>query len=108
MIITGTPVVYKQHMCTHEKTLPAYFPITIAFNGKLFKKSNIKPKYNLSVFIKIARPYQFPLEPAVRLELTTVRLQGGCSTAELSRPGTRPGARTPNQLLTSQLLYRLS
>jgi hypothetical protein len=28
------------------------------------------------------------LMPAVRIELTTYRLQGGCSTAELSRPGT--------------------
>jgi hypothetical protein len=36
------------------------------------------------------------LVPAVRIELTTYRLQGGCSTAELSRPPTviaEPGGR---------------
>ena len=27
----------------------------------------------------------FIMEPAVRVELTTVRLQGGCSATELSR-----------------------
>jgi hypothetical protein len=32
--------------------------------------------------IKARRPY---LEPPVRIELTTYRLQGGCSTTELQR-----------------------
>ena len=32
-------------------------------------------------------PFEF-MEPPVRIELTTFRLQGGCSTTELGRPVT--------------------